>query len=62
MNNDNEITVVKFAISKNRRDESTVFLYHNIHKFTFTSPDGKSHNRIGRILLDRRWHSSELDV
>jgi hypothetical protein len=26
------------------------------------SPDGKTHNRIERILIDRRRHSSVLDV
>jgi hypothetical protein len=25
-------------------------------------PDGKTHNQIDHILLDRRWHSSIFDV
>ena len=29
---------------------------------TWTSPDGKTHNQIDHILIDRRWHSSVLDV
>jgi hypothetical protein len=29
---------------------------------TRTSPDGKAHNQIDRILIDRRRHSSILDV
>jgi len=39
-----------------------MFLHQNIHKYTWTSPDGKTHNQIDHILRDRRWHSSILDV
>jgi hypothetical protein len=28
----------------------------------WTSPDGKTHNQINHILIDRRRHSSVLDV
>jgi len=30
--------------------------------YTLTFPEGKSHNQIGNILIDRRWHLSILDV
>jgi hypothetical protein len=60
--NDNGVRVVNFATSKNLVVESTIFLHQNIHKYTWTSPDGKTHNQIDRILIDRRWHSSILDV
>jgi hypothetical protein len=33
-----------------------------IHKFICTTPDGKSHSQIDHILIDRRLHSSELDI
>jgi hypothetical protein len=36
--------------------------HRNIHKFTWTSPDGSTHNQIEHILIDRRRHSSVLDV
>jgi len=39
-----------------------MFPHRNIYKFTWTSPDGKTHNHIAHILIERRWHSSILDV
>ena len=39
-----------------------MFPHHNIHKFNLTSPDGKIHNQIDHILIDRRRHSSILGV
>jgi len=39
-----------------------MFLHQNIRKYTWTSSDGKTHNQIHHVLLDRRWHSSILDV
>jgi exonuclease III len=39
--NDNRVRLVNFATSKNLRVKSTVFSHHTIHKYTWTSPDGK---------------------
>jgi len=39
-----------------------MFPQRNIHKYTWTSPDGKTHHQIDHVLIDRRWHSSILDV
>ena len=60
--NDNGVRIVNFATSKNLVVKSTMFPHRNIHKYTWTSPDGKIHNQIDHILIDRRRHSSILDV
>jgi hypothetical protein len=44
--NDNGVRVVNFATSKNLSVKSTMFSRHNIHKFTWTSPDGRTHNKL----------------
>jgi len=59
--NDN-VRIVNFATSKNLVVKSTMFPYRNIHKLAWTSTNGKIHDQIGHILIDRRWHSSILDV
>jgi hypothetical protein len=60
--NDNGVRVVNFATSKNLAVKSTIFPHQNIHKYSWTSPDGKTRNQIDHVLIDRRWHSSILDV
>jgi hypothetical protein len=60
--NYNGIRVVNFATFKNLADKSMMFTNCNIHKYTWTSPDGKSNNDIDHILIDRKRHSSVLDV
>jgi hypothetical protein len=39
-----------------------MFPHRNIHKCTWTSPDGNTHNQIDYILIDRWKHSSVLNV
>jgi len=38
-----------------------MFPHRNFHKYTWTSPDGKTHNQIDHILRDKRWQSIILD-
>jgi hypothetical protein len=59
---DNGDRLVIIATSKNLTVKSTMFPHRNIHKVTRTSPDGRTHNQIDHILIDRRRHSSILDV
>jgi hypothetical protein len=58
----NGVRLVNFATCKNLRVKSTMFPHHNIYKYTWTPPNGKTHNRIDHILVDRRRHSNVLDV
>jgi exonuclease III len=44
--NDNRVRVVNFATSKNLIVKSITFPHHNIHKHTWTSPDGVTHDQI----------------
>ena len=60
--NDNGVRMVNSATSKNLVVKSTMFPHRNIHKYTWTSPDGKTHNQIDHVLIARRWQSSVLDV
>jgi hypothetical protein len=62
INNYNGVREANYATTKNLVVKSTMFPHRNIHKYTWTSPDGKTHNQIDQILIDRRRHSSVLDV
>jgi hypothetical protein len=63
ISNDNGVRLVNFVTSKNPRVRSTMFPHRNIHKYTWKFPDGKPHNQIDHILVDRRRrYSSVLDV
>jgi exonuclease III len=62
ISNDNGVRIITFATFKNLVVKSTMFLHRKIHKHTWTSPEGNTHNQIDHILIDRRRHSSILDV
>jgi hypothetical protein len=58
ISNDNGVRLVNVATSKNLRVKNMMFPHRNIRKYTLTSPDGKTHNQINHILVDRRRHST----
>jgi hypothetical protein len=62
ISNDDGVTIVNFATSKTLRVKCTMFPHRNIHKYTWTSPDGKTHSQVDHILVDRRRHSNVPDV
>jgi hypothetical protein len=43
---------VNFATSKNPLFKSTTFQHQDIHKHTWTSPDGVTHNQIHHVLTE----------
>ena len=40
--NDNGVRIVNFTTSQNLVFKSTMFPHRNVHKYTWTSPDGKT--------------------
>jgi hypothetical protein len=58
ISNDNGVRVVNFASSKNLIVKNTTFPHHDIHKHTWTSPDGVTHNQTELVLIDKRRHSN----
>ena len=52
-NNNNAVRIVNFASSVNLVVKSTMFSHRNIHKYTWTSHDAKTHNQFDHILIDR---------
>jgi len=59
---DNSVRTVNYATSMKLVAKSTMFPHRNIHKFTLTSPNGKTHKEIDHILIDSRWNLSILHV
>jgi hypothetical protein len=62
VSNDNGVRVLNFATLKNLSAKCTTFPHCNIHKHTWTSLGGNTHNQINQVLMDKRQHSNTLDV
>jgi hypothetical protein len=60
--NDNGVRIVNSGTSKSPAVKSSMFSHRDIHNYSWTSPGGKTDDQIDHILIDRRWHSSILDV
>jgi hypothetical protein len=50
----NVVRRAHFDMPKKLVVKSTMFPHRNISKYTRTSPDWKTHNKIDHILIDRR--------
>jgi hypothetical protein len=53
---------VNFDTSRNLIVKNTVFKSVNIHEYTWTSPDGTTHNQTDHVLLDKREFSYIVGV
>ncbi|PVD19665.1 hypothetical protein C0Q70_20155 [Pomacea canaliculata] len=60
--NENEELFIDFCAFNDHVIGGTVFPHKNIHKTTWTSPDGQTENQIDHITVGRRWRRSLQDV
>jgi hypothetical protein len=58
----NAVRIMSFATSKYPVVKSTMLVHRNMYKFTCTSDDRKTYNRIDHVLNDSRWCLIVLDV
>jgi hypothetical protein len=61
-NKNKGVRVISFATSKNLIFKSAIYPHRVIHKQTWTSPDGITHNQTDHALRDKRRHSNVLVV
>ena len=61
-NSDNGVRIIHLATSKNVVVKCTIFPHRNIHKYTWSSPDGKTHNEIDHLLIDKSGNLNTLYV
>ena len=60
--NENGTLLVDFAITNDLIIGGTFFQHKIIHKYSWNSPDGRTHNQIDHILINKKWKSSLQDV
>ncbi|XP_059158094.1 craniofacial development protein 2-like [Physella acuta] len=60
--NENGELFADFCAFNNLIIGGTIFAHKDIHKTTWTSPDGKTKNQIDHITVSRKWRRSLMDV
>ncbi|KAK2723016.1 hypothetical protein QYM36_003266 [Artemia franciscana] len=60
--NENRALLIDFASTNNVLIGGTQYRHKDIHKYTWTSPDGTTRNQINHFLINRKWRSSLQDV
>ena len=60
--NENGTRFVSFCSANNLVIGGTLFQHRNIHKYTWTSPDGHTKNQIDHMAVSRERRKSLIDV
>lgn len=60
--NDNGQRLIDLCTDERLVIGGTLFPHKDIHKYTWTSPDGKTRNQIDHICISKEWRTSLLNV
>ena len=60
--NENGTRLIELCEEHNMVIGGTLFQHKEIHKYTWTSPDGRTRNQIDHILINKKWKSSLQNV
>ncbi|KAL9977333.1 hypothetical protein ACROYT_G014723 [Oculina patagonica] len=60
--NDNGHRLCDLCVENNLAIGGTLFPHREIHKMTWTSPDGKTHTQIDHVIINSKWKNSLSDV
>ncbi|KAK2704285.1 hypothetical protein QYM36_016623 [Artemia franciscana] len=58
----NGASLIDFMLSDDLVVGGSLFEHKNVHKYTWTSPDGRRRNQIDHFLIIRSWCTSLLDM
>jgi hypothetical protein len=59
--NENGELLLEFCLNNDMVVGGTLFQHKNIHKYTWTTPDGQTRNMIDHIMINRKWVKSMQD-